>query len=199
MLSQSYRGYLNHKILRSLPTHPTPIMSDSESKTSYFLNLPPEIRIIIYELAVTLDEPREFDIGYDWSGYDWSSVAFPYPPRPTQVKEPAITMTNRQTRQESLPLFYSRNTFRADCPHLAAVWLRRLHPAKRAFLKSVHASDAFALNMTDARTILVGLNIEFTRTGQISHGRIKVSLTVMGEGVVFVTLEDLAGFEEIDP
>lgn len=79
-----------------------------------FLGLPPELRIIIYEMVLTVD--------------DILPIAEPYLP----TYKIAMTATSRQIRHESLPVFYGVNTFEicASCDVAAtAKALSRLPPA----------------------------------------------------------------------
>lgn len=65
-----------------------------KQKTS-FLDLPPEIRNTIYELALRLENANNYD-------YEWYGV------RPNQ---PVLTQTCRQIRLEALPMFYATTRF----------------------------------------------------------------------------------------
>jgi len=59
--------------------------------TSALLNLPPELRIIIFEFALIVD----------------GNIAVT-----TDTKTPALFATNRQVRSETIPIWYGKNEFR---------------------------------------------------------------------------------------
>lgn len=66
-----------------------------------FWDLPPELRLMIYEYAL---EPlgRRFAIAYNWRIYECPQ---------NQPDWPAVLQVCRQMRHEILPVFYSKNTF----------------------------------------------------------------------------------------
>ena len=66
------------------------------------MKLPAELRNRIYDLAAVLDEPIDLRMLTYWAA-DGSSR--------TMLAEPSITAVCRLVREESLPVFYTRNTF----------------------------------------------------------------------------------------
>lgn len=69
-----------------------------------FLDLPPELRNVIYELALTHDLPFSIKGIYpDYHGHGATTTL--------KRKHLALTQVNRQLRTEALPIFYSSNSF----------------------------------------------------------------------------------------
>ena len=84
---------------------------------SRLLNLPPELQDLIFGFAVTLEKPVvTFRLDeYQKNGYQ-------------EAIQPALTRVNRQTREQSLPLFYELNDFilHAETPKIVDTrrWLQ---------------------------------------------------------------------------
>lgn len=77
------------------------------------LALPAELRVYIYELALTADGPLDVN------------------DERINAKQPALTHTNRQIRIEALPVSYGKNTFgiaRYGDKSLRSGWLRATVP-----------------------------------------------------------------------
>lgn len=110
---------------KAKPTHQEP------NRTSPLLALPPELRTLVFELAVIKPEANMNNEGYDMRG-----VAI----------VPPLAQACRQLRDEVLPIFYGGNVFGiGDDTHndanmlrfqLRAVftWLERLEPEHRAMV-----------------------------------------------------------------
>lgn len=73
------------------------------------LELPAELRVLIYHFAVVSDQPLRVLSTRD-------------------AAQPALTQTCRQTRKESLPIFYGRNYFRIDTVYQRREPDAHLHP-----------------------------------------------------------------------
>lgn len=71
-----------------------PAIEKSKSRIC-FLDIPPEIRTVIYELAVVDDHCQVFRYGLTY----------------TDFEQPALARTCRTVRLEILPIFYSKNKF----------------------------------------------------------------------------------------
>ncbi|KAK5121490.1 hypothetical protein LTR85_005323 [Meristemomyces frigidus] len=82
-----------------------PEATRSTSSGSRLLDLPAELRNLIYAFAVVQDEP------------------IPIPTEAPYIQEPALLATNRQVRAECLPIYYGSNTFAADSPYNAGAFL----------------------------------------------------------------------------
>ncbi|KAK4494631.1 hypothetical protein PRZ48_013987 [Zasmidium cellare] len=87
-------------------------MVDSECG---LFKLPPELRNKIYDYVVVMGI-----IG-----------------RQGKIKEPGITLTNRQLRSECLPMFYGANKFAFTCFGHAGNFLEKLDDKRRSMLKLV--------------------------------------------------------------
>ncbi|KAK4618342.1 hypothetical protein CLAFUW4_12549 [Fulvia fulva] len=157
-----------------------------------FLDLPPEIRNTIYEFAVTCDNDEDCRIT---ACAPWPNAA----DRPIQelCMEPALTRTCRQIRHESLPMFYSMNTFCSDSNHFTLKWLQHLRPEKYVALTSLRVGDEhFApLSLTYAEGQFAWFTLEMGSDDLLQRGVLRVPMRVEGEGVLWVTLADLLSFE----
>ncbi|KAI7552693.1 hypothetical protein KC331_g1717 [Hortaea werneckii] len=108
------------------------------------LELPPELRDLIYEYTVQSESPSNQMVTFKLDPYQRDTL--------TQAIQPSLLRTNRQIRQETLPLFYRSQTFilhsegtKADYarrwlvgnePHLQKLrqielWIRYTTPANR--------------------------------------------------------------------
>ena len=73
----------------------------------HLLNLPAEIRILIYREALVSDEAIDIDT--------------------TNRRVPGLLQINRQIRQEARPLYFLENTFDIACPNFDATALFAFH------------------------------------------------------------------------
>lgn len=109
-----------------------------------FLDLPPEIRNIIYTLALTESGDNSISICRGSS----------------HLSEPALTRTCNQIRQESLPVFYGTNRF---FDHLsgalyAVQWLQSIGVAHRHLLRCV--SILTSMESKDVTGVLGSFGVE---------------------------------------
>ncbi|KXS96168.1 hypothetical protein AC578_2682 [Pseudocercospora eumusae] len=89
-------------IMTSLPTSNNDSDFDCVQQTTSFYEIPAEIRNEIYELAM----PRREEVKLVVASPAWDSIM-------TTGVQPGITRATRQTRAESLSMFYANNVFEA--------------------------------------------------------------------------------------
>lgn len=97
--------------------------------------LPPELRIIIYELVLLSDDPIKL--------YD---VPLPFKP----WKAPNLLQCCRQLKNEASGVYYGENIFVADFSpsgdkQALAGWLHTLEPAAHALIRNIRLDDVFYL------------------------------------------------------
>ncbi|KAK5115444.1 hypothetical protein LTR85_009904 [Meristemomyces frigidus] len=119
---------------------------------SRLLNLPAELQLAIYELAVIEDEPLLLNCGCD-SSYSGRRDVWREDKQAWKSGEkrppcqPALTRTCRDIRADALPMFYKYNTFRAHYCYAATFrtalrWLRMIGHSNRQMLRRVVLVDA---------------------------------------------------------
>lgn len=107
----------------------------SQSATRGFLDLPPEIRDVIYEHVVVKDNSVVTMLS---NAHCFNSEV--------SAAQPAISYVNKQTRQESLAIFYKRNTFTAEVSFREDLettinWVLALGDEKVALLRRLSLSS----------------------------------------------------------
>lgn len=129
------------------------------ARQSRLLALPTELRLLIYELAVTVDGPIAISphaVGCEVDDMEWLV-------RAAEEKgiQPALTRTCSEIRIAVLPLYYSSNDFVAIlCRYdfgingieskLLTAWLTAIGPANRSQLRSLTTMEPKVLR-TDNR------------------------------------------------
>ena len=123
-------------------TSPT---SEVQCRKHYFpfFELPPELRVMIYEMALVESEPIQLTTFYDddlpvLSRSDFRNL----------VAGTRLLQADRQIRAEALPIFYSRNTFVTGVFNMremvtAFEWLQSIGMLSRTFMEyvAVHESE----------------------------------------------------------
>ncbi|GIZ46145.1 hypothetical protein CKM354_000928400 [Cercospora kikuchii] len=113
-------------------------------ETSHFLNLPTELRLVILEHL--LADTNTLAIG---GYYAPSFISSSAPPavfssditQKTPALQPAISLTSRQLREESLPIFYRQNRF------LLALHYRRARSEVVNWIESVASNTSITKNL----------------------------------------------------
>ncbi|KAI7333552.1 hypothetical protein KC354_g18089 [Hortaea werneckii] len=121
-----------------------PSLYRPRSGRCFLLELPPELRDLIYEYTLQSDSKSNQMVTFKLDHYQRDTL--------TQAVQPPLLYLNHQIRQESLPLFYSSQTFilhsegikaddarrwlRCSEPHLPKlrqleIWIRYTTPANR--------------------------------------------------------------------
>ena len=127
------------------------LKADMNPTFNRFSDLPPELRVRIYNLYMA----------------DFSISSFQHP------VDPPLTRTNRLIRSESLPIFYQRCTFRLAISGQARYTLRVI-PSSRKFLRTLSA-----LKLRHIRHLEIFLSIIFdldlTEADELTRARISFS------------------------
>jgi len=123
-------------------THHASTRDPNAMDTSKLLSLPPEIRNQIYHLALTQDKPLPS----------------------TVICEPGLLATNRQTRREALPIYYSENTFEGPLCQAGDVWLGIFGNERAGHIQCFYW-DATLSRAGDARRLLTWLVGCLVRSG----------------------------------
>jgi hypothetical protein len=127
-------------------------MSNGTAPRCRLLELPVEIQLVIYEYAVTEDEPLLVNMPCDSSyrgrynlesddKHAWS-LGEKHPPL-----QPSLTKTCRFIRTEALPFFYGCNIFRmsycdsSEKVKIAIRWLTMIGEHNRAWLQQFYLYD----------------------------------------------------------
>lgn len=116
---------------RAKNSEPTahPAEAPNPDSQNSLLSLPPELRNEIYSLALVKDTPITV------------STSLPY------LKEPALLAVNQQMRSETLPIWYSENTFQINGSSPAVKLLRSLSAEKLRLLKALRINTGESMRM----------------------------------------------------
>lgn len=145
-----------------------------------FLDLPPELRIQIYQHVLIRNQPTIIGEAYRWSLVKHSIGR--------QLAQPSITRASRLIRNESLPIFYGENMFIAreifwSRRKTVQKWLSAIGLWNRALLKNclVHyypyeraaAAEVEAALKVEAE---LGCEVEIVRDDRVPrlHGQYEV-------------------------
>ncbi|KAK4996596.1 hypothetical protein LTR66_003824 [Elasticomyces elasticus] len=108
----------------------------------HFFDLPTELRCRIYQCTVLEREPIPIPVPLElWPLYEGSFG--------THMEQPAIARTNRQLRQESLPIYYGCNTFSGQCVARGAEfpfesWFQTIGEENRKLIRHVQVVNLFS-------------------------------------------------------
>lgn len=111
---------------------PHQVMMSTSERHNLLLDLPPELRNIIYEYCVTAPD-----------AFEMVSSANPTCPDLTRIEKshmPDLLMVSRQVREGALPIFYSSNDINFSQCHAKYItrWLfRGVHPKHLKYIRSI--------------------------------------------------------------
>lgn len=100
---------------RSDQSKPSAITASSGAATCHFLELPAELRNIIYELLLVPNADKLLRVHHvlEWQYREWKLADYLF--------EPPILRASHEIRNEALPLFYGLNTLRFYGDHSRAL------------------------------------------------------------------------------
>lgn len=115
----------------------------SETRTTFrLLDLPSELRLRIYEYAVTSEHPVKITYHNDGYGMWYSQAAI------ARRTQPALTRASKEIRVDAIKLYYTRNDFEAGyCVSKVGEsktlmeWLECIGAVNRGFLRVLKISD----------------------------------------------------------
>lgn len=170
---------LHEESKRRLPEPTSESTSAPADGGTGFLDLPPEIRNIIYEYAVVQDKPIRFT-------YDKGRAA----------RQPYLARVNRQIRWECLPIFYGQNIFAT--PEIYT-FLQALTPENRKSVQNLYVDWRWRRVENAEATLQNAIKCLKYESYEGITRRIKTSLRVgRSEKEVWVDLQELLQYEQVD-
>lgn len=161
-----------------------------EGKTS-FLDLPTEIRNVVYFLALSSDETLL--LSECMTGRTLSTKEHFH-------GEPALLATSRQIREEAIPVFYGTNTFQSPYSSRTLAFLSQLGCARARTLRSLRAFSTLIVFSGGNRDTWLDTILRATKRllREIEGYLHKDALLVPfkeAHGIVWKRLSDIAEFE----
>ncbi|RMY65629.1 hypothetical protein D0864_12041, partial [Hortaea werneckii] len=148
-----------------------PSLSRAKSGRCHLLELPPELRDLIYEYTLQSDSRSNQLVTFQLDHYQRDTL--------TQAVQPPLLRLNRQIRQETLPLFYSTQLFILHSERTKADDARRWLLCNAAHLRRLQHLEIWIRYTTPANRFTssngaVGIALHRHRNEGSSSGEWKV-------------------------
>lgn len=118
---------------------PTP----NAAQRSLLLDLPPELRLIIYESVLVDEQPINIDADTHKNTTRRSTrlrLREAFNPTRAVIKEPSLLQTCKIIQDEAVEMYYSRNIFYVNTDGRVVRWLKCIGKERRAMLKEVRTN-----------------------------------------------------------
>ncbi|KAK4494113.1 hypothetical protein PRZ48_014411 [Zasmidium cellare] len=171
--------------------HPQPAtMAPASGSKKCLMDLPPELRNSIYEMAVLKD--KLFDDGNTDIYY-----------KRFKIPEPGLLRVCKQIRDEALPIFYGDNIFRCANMYSTVKFLCRLSPRKLAALRTVHCSvftgELVYSGYLESLKAVVRRFVKDFRDSKLHLDAIRIPIRIRGEPQSrYVSCQELEDYESFE-